>query len=310
VANVALDVHCHLVPIVPKKLARLQGIEWRESPACLTIDGYDLRIESLFYPEKLLSWMKNKRVQEAWISIPPPLYRQKLDENSAEEWSIYLNDGLLEIANDNSALLRALLHLPMEHPRLAQHLLARYSGNDHAGYAIAAGGEPRIIFSDPAHLPLWEELNAGGAFVFIHPGFSVDKRLAAYYLENLIGNPIETGIAATHLVMANIPNRFPNIRFCLAHGGGIFTGLIGRLERGYDTERPGIELGAERPVQAARRLRVDCLVHNKTALRTLQEVYGSNNVLFGSDWPFPMGLPEGPPSDWEAGKLGQNKNNL
>jgi aminocarboxymuconate-semialdehyde decarboxylase len=39
----------------------------------------------------------------------------------------------------------------------------------------------------------------------------------------------------------------------------------------------------------------DCIAHHPSALRLAQDIFGPDHVLFGSDWPFPMGLPEGAP---------------
>ena len=124
----------------------------------------------------------------------------------------------------------------------------------------------------------------------MHPAHCEDTRLAAFYLNNLIGNPMETGIAAAHLVMASVPSRYPDIRFCLAHAGGTFASLIGRMQRGLDTSRPGVNLEMEPPLQSARRFYVDCIAHHSGALELAKNVFGSSHVLYGSDWPFPMGL--------------------
>lgn len=297
-ARIPLDVHAHLAPILSERLAALPGVQWRPEPPRLTVDGHALGIADLYRPERLLQWMDAHGVSRALVSVPPPLYRQQLSEADADAWSSYLNDGLLAIADRHADRLQALLHLPLEHPALARRLLDRYAGRGAGGVALAAGGAPGIVFSDPAFEPLWQALDAQAAFVFLHPGSCGDGRLVAYYLENLVGNPMETGVAAAHLVMAGVPQRFPRLRFCLAHAGGTFTSLLGRLERGFDTGRPGVDLTVERPLQAARRFQVDCIAHHPAVLRLAQEMFGPAQVLFGSDWPFPMGLPDGAPSGW------------
>ncbi|WP_164034092.1 amidohydrolase family protein, partial [Serratia marcescens] len=37
---------------------------------------------------------------------------------------------------------------------------------------------------------------------------------------------------------------------------------------------------------------VDCIAHDAAGLRLAVEVFGPDRILFGSDWPFPMGLPK------------------
>src|SRR6185437_9648686 len=107
----------------------------------------------------------------------------------------------------------ALYYLPLEHPDLLSELFQQCT-DEFAGVALAAGGHPGIEYWREHYAPLWQWMNDREMFGFIHPGTCQDCRLAAFYMENLLGNPYETGIAATHLVMAGVPARYPKIRFC------------------------------------------------------------------------------------------------
>jgi aminocarboxymuconate-semialdehyde decarboxylase len=66
--------------------------------------------------------------------------------------------------------------------------------------------------------------------------------------------------------------------------------IAGRLEHGFATGRPGVDTTVESPKRALRRLRVDCIVHDAAALTLAAETFGADRIVFGSDWPFPMGL--------------------
>jgi aminocarboxymuconate-semialdehyde decarboxylase len=303
--TIDVDVHAHLAPVNAEALVAIDGVEWDEASRCLNVDGRPLRITKLYEPKQLIRWMDGKGIRQAWISIPPPLYRQQLSEDSARHWSRYVNRQLLAIASASEGRLRALIHLPLEHPSLALNLYESHTEPEIAGCALAAGGHSRIVLSDGAYLPLWEKLNDEKSFVFFHPGTCHDKRLALFYLENLLGNPVETAIAATHLIMAGIPEKFPQIRFCLAHGGGAFPSIVGRLERGFTTDRPGVNVSVEHPMLAARRLWADGITHHPGALRLAEDIFGRDHILYGSDWPFPMGLSssEPPPSQDPANLL-------
>lgn len=287
---IALDVHAHLAPIDEPRLHHLPGVRWQADARVLTLDGQSVRLAALFEPACLLGWMDQHGVKQAWVSVPPPLYRQHLSAEAALPWVRYLNEGLLAIAQVHPDRLAALFYLPMEHPRLWPALLPTCTQQGFVGLSVAAGGHPDIVYAAPHCEPLWAQLDAWGSFVFIHPGACGDKRLAQFYLENLLGNPYETGLAAAHLVMAGVPARHPRIRFCLAHAGGIFSALVGRLQHGFDTERPGVDLTQEPPMRAARRFYADGIAHHPSMLRLAQDIMGPDHVLFGSDWPFPMGI--------------------
>ncbi len=289
---IELDVHAHLAPINAGQLASLPGVQWDAGAEALVLDGHRVGIKDLFHPERLVAWMDKRGVQRAWVSIPPPLYRQHLDLEAARVWTRYVNEGLLQASAAHPDRLQALLHLPLEHPDLIGSWLSDPLSQQFAGLALAAGGHPRICYSDSALDPLWQWLHERRHFVFLHPGACGDTRLARFYLENLLGNPVETAIAASHLVMGGIPQRFPHIRFCLAHAGGAFPAVCGRLQRGFDTRRPDVPDGVELPLQAARRFYADGIAHHPQALALAREIFGADHILFGSDWPFPMGIPD------------------
>jgi len=284
-----LDVHTHLVPIAPARLADFDHVQWLQDEQTLVLDGERLAVHRLFQPHKLVEWMDLRGIRRALVSIPPPVYRQTLRAADALDWVRYLNEELLAVARASQGRLGALYYLPLEHPELLMPLMAEY-GSAFEGVALAAGGHPRIVYSDPCYTALWERLHDLGAFVFMHPGMCCDTRLQPFYLHNFVGNPVETGVAASHLVMAGIPARYSGIRFCLAHAGGIFTALCGRLEKGFDTNRPGVDTEQEKPLAAARRFWVDCIAHHPSTLRLARDVVGDDRILFGSDWPFPMGI--------------------
>lgn len=286
-----VDVHTHLAPINSARLAELAGVEWSETTKELSLDGHAVGAKDLFYPERLVSWLDQNRIQRALVSIPPPLYRQGLSQDDAWAWATYVNETLLEVIAAYDDRLEALFYVPLEHPALIESLINVYRDGKYAGIALAAGGNPRIVYSNDEYQPLWESLDQSKSFVFIHPGTCNDPRLAPFYLENLVGNPYETAVAASHLIMAGIPKRYPAIKFCLAHAGGAFPCLCGRLERGFLTNRPGIDVAnTEPPLQAARRFYVDGIAHNDAALALAKEIFGPDKILYGSDWPFPMGL--------------------
>ena len=58
---------------------------------------------------------------------------------------------------------------------------------------------------DPSFEPLWATAEELGAFMFIHPNnVAGADRLKSYYLNNLIGNPLDTTIAAACLMFGGV----------------------------------------------------------------------------------------------------------
>ena len=290
--RIALDVHAHLVPVQPERVAAFPGVAFDSAKRTLSIDGHEIVVAALYKPAALIAWMDQNAVECAFVSAPPPTYRDHLRGEAAELWSAYLTEGLASLVEPWPDRLSVLAHLPSTDPAAAQRAAAKAVTTGFRRFSLPAGGAAAPALSDAAYDPLWAILNEAEAFVFVHPGECCDGRLSAFYLSNLLGNPYETTVAIAHLVFGGIVERFSKIRFCFAHGGGATAMLAGRFERGFATKRPGIDTSSSAPRALLKRLCVDCIVHDGAALETAEAVFGADKILFGSDWPFPMGLTE------------------
>jgi len=269
------DVHTHLIPPTVLSAAHRGEFGLSVDSGSLVVDGQRLPLRRLADPAALLQWITEQSLDGAVVSVPPALFRY----DAGLEWSELVNQGLRELATPQ---LRVLAHLPLLDPA-APAVAAGLAGEGvFGGFAL---GTPSYAGLDP----VWRVLDALEAFTLIHPGSSDDKRLDSFYLSNLLGNPYETGVAAASLVFADVPGRFPGIRFCLCHGGGVTAAVAGRWQRGIDTERPGIAPVSLPVAEALRRFYVDDLVHDDAVLELLTSTFGAERVLAGSDWPFPMG---------------------
>jgi aminocarboxymuconate-semialdehyde decarboxylase len=269
------DIHTHLIPPTVLSAAHKGEFGLSVDSGALVVDGQRLPLRRLADPAALLHWIAEQDLDGAVVSVPPALFRY----DAGVEWAELVNQGLRELATPQ---LRVLGQLPLLDPE-APAVAASLAGEGvFSGFAL---GTPSYEGLDA----VWQVLHAVEAFTLIHPGHSDDKRLESFYLTNLLGNPYETGLAAANLVFADVPGRFPGIRFCLCHGGGVTAALAGRWQRGIDTARPGIDPPSLRVADALRRFYVDDLVHDDAVLELLGSTFGADRVLAGSDWPFPMG---------------------
>jgi aminocarboxymuconate-semialdehyde decarboxylase len=111
-----------------------------------------------------------------------------------------------------------------------------------------------------------------------------------YWLPWLVGMPAEQARAACCLIFGGVLERLPNLRVCLAHGGGAFPYSIGRIEHGFRM-RPDLVAtdNSRNPRDYFDRLYFDSCVHDARALRYLIDVAGAKHVMLGTDYPFPLG---------------------
>jgi aminocarboxymuconate-semialdehyde decarboxylase len=132
----------------------------------------------------------------------------------------------------------------------------------------------------------WAAAEESGAVVLIHPttrGFR-DPVFEQHYLWNTVGNPFETTITATHMVLEGVLDDHPGLKVILAHGGGAVTALRGRLAHHQAFAEPGRDV-----LGALRRFHYDSVVFEPAVLRALVDFAGPEHVLLGSDYPFDMG---------------------
>jgi aminocarboxymuconate-semialdehyde decarboxylase len=144
--------------------------------------------------------------------------------------------------------------------------------------------------SDPGFFPVFERAAALGLPVLLHPLRVVGgERLAPFYLNNFLGNPFDTAIAAAHLVFGGVLDRLPKLTVCLPHAGGALPYLHGRLRHGQGV-RPETKGVAKKPFSAyLRRFTYDIISHDAGALRYLIATVGADRVMLGTDFCFDMG---------------------
>jgi len=144
---------------------------------------------------------------------------------------------------------------------------------------------------DPSFEPLWataEELNA---FLFIHPNnVAGADRLKSYYLGNLIGNPLDTTIAAACLIFGGVMDRHPKLKIMLAHGGGFTPYQAARWEHGWKVRPEPKKNVPTQPKNIAKRFMYDTILHSAQTLEAMIGLVGSDHVMLGSDYPYDMAM--------------------
>lgn len=198
------------------------------------------------------------------------------------------------LAPDRIAVLGAV---PLRDPALAAaELELLMAAGEFAGVEITASVNG-VSIGDPRFTPFWAAAETTGALVFVHPttrGFR-QPPFGEHYLWNLVGNPMETTVAAAHLVLGGTLRRHPNLRILLAHAGGAIVALSGRLRHGQHTiagAGPPPETPADAADALVRRFLFDTITHDPRRLAELVAAVGADRVLLGSDHPFDMADPD------------------
>jgi aminocarboxymuconate-semialdehyde decarboxylase len=210
----------------------------------------------------------------------PPAFGLKLSQ-------VY-NDSLAKAHDLHPARFVGLASLPMQAPDLALQELNRIAKfKAIRGVYLATHVNGRNL-DDKSFWPVYAKCEELGFHVYLHPVNPVGAdRMRSYYLRNFLGNPYDTGIAASSLLFGGVMDAFPKLEVILPHAGGTFPALIGRMDHGT-TVRPETKHMTRPPSEYLRRFHYDTISHHKPLMKYLVDLVGADRVVLGSDHPADM----------------------
>ncbi|MFA7437536.1 amidohydrolase family protein [Castellaniella sp.] len=293
-----IDIHSHVIPdrfiTALKKtpadfLARLET--HGEHAKVIHDQGYVYPLFAEFRdPQAKLESMDRKGIDISVISPAPPMFYYWADIELALRVAGLVNDGVADMVAAHPARLRGMATIPMQHPDAAIAEMERVV-REYGFKAVEIGTSIEgAQLSEGRFRPILRRAQELGIFVFAHPYYVGAKAgLEAYYLTNLIGNPLDTTVMVANLMYSGVLDELPDLKICLAHGGGFVPYQIGRLAHGHKVRDETRADSATSPRQLLRRFYFDSLVFEPQALRYLIDLVGSDRVCIGTDAPFDMG---------------------
>jgi aminocarboxymuconate-semialdehyde decarboxylase len=299
-AQPTIDVHAHVLteetirllqreaPKVAPKLSAVDdqfgtldvaGNVYRQFPR----GGWDL--------DRRLNDMAASKVDMQVLSVCPQTFLYGQPPAVAAAFARIQNEQLGKLVKARPDRFLGIATLPMQAPALAaDELRHAMSVLGLRGAQIGSNVAGKNL-DDPALEPVWTTAAELGAFILLHPiNVAGADRLSSYYLTNLIGNPLDTTIAAACLVFSGVLERHPTLKICLAHGGGFVPYQAGRLLHGWHVRSEPKRKLPKPPTDSLGRFCFDTIVHAKAALQFLVDSAGPERVLLGSDYPFDMGM--------------------
>ncbi|SRR5579871_652361 len=221
------------------------------------------------------------------LSLPPFALADNISGDEAVAYARAANKAFGAVSRESGGKFLGLATVPLsEAPHVVDVMREAVETHGLRGVEICSYNGTREL-DDPALEPFWTGAEMLALPVLIHPNkVAGAARMGSYYLQNLVGNPLETALAAARLTFGNVLARHPALTVVLSHGGGAFPFIAGRLQRGAEA-RPECQ-GSLAPWEALRRIYVDTVVFHPTILRALLLLVPASHVVLGSDAPFSM----------------------
>ncbi len=208
----------------------------------------------------------------------------------AVELARLVNDGLAAGVAEGGGRFAALGHLPLNAPEAAAAELDRAAGELGLPGFMLFGNASGVPLADDRFEPLWARADAHGSVLYIHPTYPLGvEAMEEYMLMPMVGFMFDTTLAAAHLTYAGVPDRYPNVRWVLAHLGGAVPYLAERFDRGWRAyDRSGRDLDRP-PSEVLREFHYDTVNFDPACLRLALDFAGADRIVAGSDYPHMIG---------------------
>jgi aminocarboxymuconate-semialdehyde decarboxylase len=225
------------------------------------------------------------------VTATPQTWLYGQEASAGVALSAIQNDDMARLTKEHPDRFAAIATLPMQAPQKAADELRRAMTRLGMHGAMIGSNINGKNLDDPSFEPVWATAAELDAFMVIHPGnVAGADRLRAYYLNNLIGNPLDTTIAAACLIFGGVLERHPKLNFVMVHGGGFIPYQGMRWVHGWDVRpEPKVHL-KHSPEKYLDRFLYDTILHSKKTLEMLIAMVGADRIFLGSDYPYDMGM--------------------
>ena len=294
-----IDIHSHFLPETWPDLATRFGTpNW---PWLKRLDhdhGMLMLGEQEYRPVYSACWDINKRLEEMdrdgvnhqIMCVTPLLFAYQRIPSEAEYCARLFNDLALEMCAQSNGRITALAQVPLQDIDASCLEVERAIELGHLGVQIGNHVAERDL-DDEGLITFLQHCASIGAPVLVHPWDMLGReRMDRYMMQWLVAMPAETQLSILYLILSGAFERLPKtLKICFAHGGGSFVFLLGRGDNAWRHRDIVREQCPNLPSSYVTRFSVDSAVFDESALRLLIDVMGDERVMFGTDYPFPLG---------------------
>ncbi len=298
-ASPVIDIHCHIVAPAATELVRRAGLTAHEPTARFSNEptrAVNKAQSETVHPmltsvERRLADMDRMGVDIQAISPAPPQYFYWTPPEVGRDVTRIINDNIAATVARHPDRLVGIGTVPMQAPEFAVAELERLVRKlGLRGVELCTNVDGQEL-SEAKFRPVFAKAEELGILVFLHPsGFTEGRRLSDHYFINVIGNPLDSTVAVSHLIFGGVMDAHPKLKVCVAHGGGFLPAYAGRMDHAHGARSDCRLCIKRKPSWYLRKMYFDTIVFEPGQLEYLVETYGSDHILMGTDYPFDMGM--------------------
>lgn len=268
-------------------------LEHRNCNACMMKGDKLFRVveDNCYKAETRIQDMDSTGVDIQVLSTIPVLFNYWAKPEDGRETARFFNDHIANAVHKNPTRFIGLGTLPMQDVEMAVLEMERCI-NELGLLGIEIGTNINgLNLSEERFLPFFKRAEELGCPLFVHPWEMMgQQQMQKYWLPWLVGMPAETSRAICSLIFSGVFEKFPQLRFAFAHGGGSFPATIGRIGHGFEVRPDLVAIDNNiHPEKYVHHFWIDSLVHDAKALNYIVDIMGEDFICLGSDYPFPLG---------------------
>lgn len=297
-ASPVIDVHTHCLTEAWFKLLQQHGgprysvKEVRGGLRAIHLDDapFMTPVPAMFDYDLRLTTMDEHGVDLCIVSLTCPNCYWGGPEISLEAARI-MNDDMAAARTAHPDRLRWLASLPWQYPEVALPELDRACALGASGVMVLANIDGRPL-TDPAFAPIWKAIDARSLPVLVHPTAPpgvAEMEMSRFQLTASIGFTFDTSLAVGRMIYDGFFDRYPALKIIVAHGGGALPYLISRMDQCFENIPACREKIARPPSTYLSRIYADAVVFAPGVLDLCVDTFGTDNVLYGSDYPHTIG---------------------
>jgi aminocarboxymuconate-semialdehyde decarboxylase len=293
-----IDTHSHYIPesfitLLKEGDSELQAklVEKEGKTFVSHNQGYVYPLLRGFYDLSYrLEEMDKAKIDIGVLSTAPPMFYYWASTELAAKVARIINDGIKQAVDAYPDRFVGMATVPLQDSEAAIKEL-HYCVNELGFKSVLIGSNVEgKQYDEPEFLPFFQECAKLGVIVNLHPYYVGDKKMfEKYYLTNLLGNPLDSAVALSHLIFGGVFDNCPGLKICMAHGGGFLPYQIGRLQHGYEVRNEPKVNNCSEPLSYMKQVYFDSILFNQKALKFLVDLVGADRVMMGTDYPFDMG---------------------